>query len=450
MQKIQLGKYTLTDQIGEGEFGVVFKANDDIGRVVAVKVLKPGWSFDPKVVERFRNEAKVASGLFHPHIATTLDFGHERGRLYLVMRYVEGRSLNTIISQEGRLPWKESVDTLGQIADALDYAHQRGLIHRDIKPANIIVSASEGAVLTDFGLIKAVRESGLSTTGVIMGTPNYLAPEIWEGQEATLQTDIYSLGCVFYEMLMGNKLFEGSSAPQIMKKHLLEGPRFPESWPEDVPAGVEGPLRKALAYNPEDRFQSTGEFFAALKAGATITPIPRRASDSVDQLQPKPQDERVEPVPPPTSKVISKPKAAKREKRRKGDRNIWIVVIVLFVIASLCVTTIAWIGLSGIDPLVLFTGPEATSTETLSLFPTQAIQPSSTWTTTPSPSLTLTNTPTDTPLPVPTQTDTATITPSSTATRTPTATRTHRPSITPNLKKTRQCEALEELGTPCP
>ncbi|TSA08637.1 MAG: serine/threonine protein kinase [Deltaproteobacteria bacterium] len=174
----KLGKYEILEQIGTGGFGTVYKARDTIGRIVALKVLKPGWSEDSTAIERFRREALAAGSLFHPRIATILDFDETRGRLFLVIRYVEGTALDKVIKAKGRLTWEEAVRILSQVADGLEYAHAHGFIHRDIKPANIIVSEQEGAVLTDFGLVKAVQSSGLSSSGVMLGTPNYISPEI--------------------------------------------------------------------------------------------------------------------------------------------------------------------------------------------------------------------------------------------------------------------------------
>ncbi len=261
---IQLGKYFLLEELGRGGFGTVYKANDSIGRTVAIKVLKPGWSDDPSTIERFRREAKTAGELFHSHIATIIDFDEFEGRLFLVMRYVDGISLDQFIEEKGHLDWDEAVHILGEVAGGLDYAHKRGFIHRDIKPANILVSENEGAVLTDFGLVKAAETSGLSTSGVMLGTPNYIAPEIWEGGKVTSATDEYSMACVFYEMITGEVLFTGESAPQIMTKHVLNRPQFPENWPEGVPLGVEEVLIKALDRDYEQRFNQITAFVSGL------------------------------------------------------------------------------------------------------------------------------------------------------------------------------------------
>jgi serine/threonine protein kinase len=260
----KLGKYTLADQLGSGGFGTVYRATDSIGRTVAVKVLKPGWSDDPSAIERFRREAQAAGALFHNRIATIIDFDEFEGRFFLVMRYIDGIPLDRLIKEKGSLGWQETMHILAEAAEGLDYAHQHGFIHRDIKPANILVSEKEGAVLTDFGLVKAAETSGLSTSGVMLGTPNYIPPEIWEGKPATPASDLYSLACVACEMLTGNILFAGKSPPEVMTRHMSAAPQFPGQWPEGVPSGVSQVLLQALDKNPEKRPASAHAFVSSL------------------------------------------------------------------------------------------------------------------------------------------------------------------------------------------
>ena len=264
-KKTKLGRYTLGEQLGSGGFGTVYKATDSIGRTVAIKVLKPGWADDPGTIERFRREAQVAGELFHNRIATIIDFDEFEGRLFLVMRYIDGIPLDKYIKEKGRLSWSETLRILGEVAEGLDYAHQRGFVHRDIKPANILISEKEGAVLTDFGLVKAAEISGMSTSGVMLGTPHYIAPEVWEGKPASPATDIYSLACVACEMLTGEVLFAGVSPPEIMTKHMQETPPLPNNWPQGVPEGVGEVMTQALAKDPSQRFSSVSVFISVLK-----------------------------------------------------------------------------------------------------------------------------------------------------------------------------------------
>lgn len=297
----KLGKYEILEQIGTGGFGTVYKAKDTIGRTVALKVLKPGWSEDASVIERFRREAQAAGSLFHPRIATILDFDEANGRLFLVIRYVDGLPLDKLIKEKGRLDWNEAVRILSQVAEGLEYAHAHGFVHRDVKPANILVSEKEGAVLTDFGLVKAAQSSGLSTSGVVLGTPNYIAPEIWEGKEASPATDVYSLACVFFEMVTDTILFDGESTPQIMTKHVLKDPQFPEKWPQEVPEGLSIVLAKALNKEPAQRFAAVKDFYAAIARLETAS-LPQEKV--ISDTPPVPKAAHPAPQPEPAQKDV--------------------------------------------------------------------------------------------------------------------------------------------------
>jgi serine/threonine protein kinase len=262
-QLIKLGRYTLLEQIGSGSIGTVYRASDPAGSPVAVKVLKPGLVDDPAAMQRFQREASVR--LYHKHIATITDFDEQEGRFFLVMRYISGPSLDKLIRERGRLDWALSLQILDQLADALDYAHENHIIHRDIKPANIMVGEREGAVLTDFSLVRLAESSSLSTSGAIHGTPAYIAPEVWEGKTAGPAADLYSLACVACEMLTGQVLFGGESTPAVMTRHLQPAAPLPESWPADLPEGIGLVLARALERDPERRFASAGQFVAELR-----------------------------------------------------------------------------------------------------------------------------------------------------------------------------------------
>ncbi len=274
-----LGKYELHEQLGKGGFGVVYRATDNIGRTVAVKVLKPGFADDPEVLARFKREALAAGSLFHPHIATILDLDEADGRVFLAMRYIEGKSLDVVLKERQKLPLDEAITIIQQVSEGLQFAHDKGFIHRDIKPANIIISPTEGAVLTDFGLARSATTSGMSTTGAMLGTPAYMAPEIWRGQPATQASDIYSMGCIFYEMLTGKVLFEGDSPADVMTKHVLDGPQLDKN----VHDPILGVLSRALAKNPAERYQSIVGFTTALNDLQPVMnpisiPVPQRYS----------------------------------------------------------------------------------------------------------------------------------------------------------------------------
>jgi len=262
----QLGRYKIETHLGSGAYADVYRASDTaLERTVALKVLKPSLLADEEAFGRFMTEAKTLANLMHPHIAWVWDVGEEEGRYFLAIRYIDGLSLDKLIKGKGPLPWEEAFRTTEQVAEALQFAHDKGLVHRDVKPANILVSDLDGAVLTDFGLVKAMESSGMSTrTGVKIGTPAYMAPELWKGEAAQPATDQYALACVLVEMLTGEALFDAPTDPAIMMKH-FEPVFLPETWPEGIPDGINLALDEALAKEPGERYPDISQFSVSLR-----------------------------------------------------------------------------------------------------------------------------------------------------------------------------------------
>jgi len=262
-----LGKYQILGQIGRGGFATVYRALDTtLRREVALKILHPQLLTDTAFVGRFQHEARTLAGLRHSHIVTIYEVGEVEGQLFIVMELAQGSSLAGAIAERGHLPWKETLALLRPVCQALDYAHRRGVVHRDLKPANILLDEERGPLLTDFGFARLMAESSasLSLSGGILGTPAYIAPEVWEMSGAETPVDIYALGCIVYAMLTGEVLFAGQSPMEVMRAH-DRGPRFPAQWPQGIPDGVEPLLKKALARDPADRFESAGAFAAELE-----------------------------------------------------------------------------------------------------------------------------------------------------------------------------------------
>jgi predicted Ser/Thr protein kinase len=262
-----LGKYKILQELGKGGFATVYRALDTtLDREVALKVLNPLLMRDETWVARFRHEARAVARLKQPHIVHIYEVGEAEGRLFITMESIEGPPLNELIAASGRLAWEKALDIVTQIADALDYAHGEGIVHRDLKPSNVLFDPRLGVVLTDFGFAKLVGESSMSisVSGGIVGTPAYIAPEVWEGKEAVPATDVYALGCVLFEMLTGAVLFKGDTPPAVMMGH-FQPHQYPEEWPEGVPPQARGLLEKALARDPADRYPSAGAFVADLK-----------------------------------------------------------------------------------------------------------------------------------------------------------------------------------------
>jgi eukaryotic-like serine/threonine-protein kinase len=261
-----LGKYEILSKLGEGATAEVYHARDQVlRREVALKILKPALVTDGSAFERFMQEARAAALLFHPNIATVLEVGQEEGRYYISMRYAPGRALQAELQERGALPWGKVLQLATDIGGALEHAHNEGFLHRDVKPNNIIHADKGHFILTDFGLTRAMMETGLTShTGAVLGTPAYIPPEIWLSKAATQATDQYALACVIYEALTGDVLFSGDTPPAIMTSHVLNGATLPEQWPALVPPKMGEVLRLSLEKEPQGRFGSVGSFIQAL------------------------------------------------------------------------------------------------------------------------------------------------------------------------------------------
>ncbi len=275
-QELRLGKYTVQGELGRGGFAVVHMAHDTVlRRDVALKLLHPQLLTDPAFVMRFENDARATAQLDHPRIATIYELGHHEGRMFMAIQLLSGGSLADRIKAHGRLAFAEAVRVVEDIAQALDYAHAAGFVHRDVKPSNILFNRHGDAILTDFGLVKAAESSVIARTtmGGLIGTPAYMAPEIWEGKSDGPGADIYALGCVLFEMLSGELLFTGATPPAVMLAH-FQPHRYPDHWPDDTPAAIEAVLERALARDPAARYASAGALAADLRALAVRTADP--------------------------------------------------------------------------------------------------------------------------------------------------------------------------------
>lgn len=264
-----IGKYELIEELGRGGYGTVHRVHDPtLGVDRAIKILHPLLNSDPEFMLRFRKEARLVAQLSHPNIVPVIELGQSDGWMYLVMKYMSGKSLRVRL-QDGALPYAEAVRVLREVGDGLDYAHEKQVIHRDIKPENILFDERGISYLGDFGFARSLSEASTSTsmslTGGVLGTPAYMAPEAWEGKGWSRTADLYSLGCVFVEMLSGDVLFAASSPVEAMKKHVIDGPQFPEKWAAELPEGLEAILRKVLSKEAADRFQDVTSFLEAVE-----------------------------------------------------------------------------------------------------------------------------------------------------------------------------------------
>ncbi|HYO62366.1 MAG TPA: protein kinase [Pyrinomonadaceae bacterium] len=278
--KTLASKYRIEDRLDEGGMGTVYRATHVLmEKVVAIKVLHPSLAADDKIVARFTREAKAASRISHPHAISVTDFGEdEDGVVFLVMEYLRGRTLKDVIRRDGPMPIERACEIVRQVCGALDAAHSEGVVHRDLKSDNIMldeVGDGDWAKVLDFGIAK-IQESagnidpGLTAPNLIIGTPQYMSPEqCAQASEIDSRSDIYSLGVILYEMLVGHVPFTGESPTAVMMKHLQEPAPSVLDERSDLPAAVGRVVSRALAKRPEDRFPRAGELSEALALAAS-------------------------------------------------------------------------------------------------------------------------------------------------------------------------------------
>ena len=254
-------RYELERQIGEGGMARIYIGRDlRLNRRVAIKIPQQHLLGEPGFLERFRHEAQAAAMLSHPNIVDIYDVGQDGDLPYIVMEYVDGVNLKTIINREAPLTVTRAIHLAEQIARGLHAAHRAGMIHRDVKPQNVLVTADGQAHVTDFGVAKSHLSTALTETGIAFGTVDYLAPEQAQGQPATVQSDLYALGIVLYEMLTGQLPFSGDTALAVAMKHVSELPVAPRRLNPNIPVGLEGLILRMVAKDPAQRPRSAEEF----------------------------------------------------------------------------------------------------------------------------------------------------------------------------------------------
>jgi eukaryotic-like serine/threonine-protein kinase len=319
------GRYLVESELGRGGMATVFKGTDTVlGRPVAVKVLSPQYSGDANFVTRFRREAQAAASLNHPNLVSVYDTGTDDGVHFIVMEFVEAKTLADYLAGGGRIMPERSIEIAEAVCDALSVAHAHGIIHRDIKPANIMITSKGDVKVTDFGIARVISGADtLAQTAAVLGTASYLSPEQAQSQPVDQRSDIYSLGVALYEMVTGRPPFSGDSPVMVASKHVLEQPTPPSKLNADVSPELEAVIMKAMAKNPDNRYQDADEMRADLERarlgqGVQATPL----------LPESARTQRIAPAGPPTAVL---PPAAPED---GGRRRWWIPALIILLILA--------------------------------------------------------------------------------------------------------------------
>ena len=317
-------RYELEELVGTGGMSSVFRAHDrQLERLVAIKILHEHYAEDPEYLERFRREARAVARLSHPNIVTVIDRGDDGGRQYIVFEHVEGENLKELILRSGRLPVRRALELALAVADGLAFAHDRGLVHRDVKPQNVLLSREGEVKVTDFGIARSLHmDHGVTQTGTVLGTGEYLAPEQASGKPVSAATDVYSLGVVLWELLAGDVPFVGENFVAVALRHVNEPPPSLRERRPDVTPRLEAAVDRALAKDPERRFPSMTTFAKELRACLA------EADGEVPVTDPE-LTLITSPAPTPARAPAQRPPSSRRRARAHRRPLLWVLLALL-------------------------------------------------------------------------------------------------------------------------
>lgn len=335
-------RYRLVRMIGSGGMGTVWEAEDEtLGRPVAVKVLSESFAAGERAVRRFEREAQAAARLSGPYIAAVYDFGRSEGRPYIVMELVRGETLEDRLAREGPLPPREASRIATQVAEALEEAHRAGIVHRDVKPGNVMLTPAGDVKVMDFGIAAAAWAERVTTSGLVLGTPSYLAPEQAKSEKTTPASDVYALGAMLYEMVAGRPPFVAESPVALALAHIREDPRPLDQVADGVPPSLASASMAALAKDPAERPPSAAAFASMLRE-PTVTLQSIAVSEDTIPLAPVaqgPEDTtQVAPLAPgPEETVPLSPVRHHGDRRRILIPAVLIAAVLLLILAILMV-----------------------------------------------------------------------------------------------------------------
>lgn len=338
----RFGPYELHSVIGVGGMGEVYRAYDTAReRMVAIKLLRPEMAADLNFQERFRRESRIAARLQEPHVIPVHNFGEIDGVLYIDMRLVDGASLKDVLRNEGPMQPERAVSIIGQVAAALDDAHANGLIHRDIKPENVLLTGNDFAYLVDFGIAHGGGEASVTSTGLVVGSSAYMAPERFSGDRGGPASDVYSLGCLLYESLTGRAPFEAADVRQVWSAHMFAAPPRPSIMRRGISRGFDDVVARGMAKQPQDRYPTAGELARAAAVAAEDAPV----AEPVAPVAPPPSTRQFSaayPVPP--SPTPPPRPAAPPRRLGRGQVGLIIATIVLFTAALVLAAVLVFTG----------------------------------------------------------------------------------------------------------